>query len=315
MALTTQPQPQSFNTMSFQGRHSSTTTQANYPRSQSHSIPGPQQGYMLGLDQLIAPGDVVCVKGSAAEGMTRLGATGGFMGHVLLALAPPQAVHRNSAAAITYSNIWPSQSVDTLWLVSTIESCRAHEGFHRTTYVLYVNERGRILALAETKKVPSTMLIRFEVDEEVSIFQSPPALRDYFDDEIKDNVLEAMRHSQGSWSWGTAIKAFLFSADMQRDSAMQEMEQQWLADPICTSVVIVFWQRYLCQFAESCNGMKEYEEDTEAMDWILNYMPLQADRALPGDLLSTLSRCGWKIVQVALAHAAQGRARAASTQW
>jgi hypothetical protein len=119
-------------------------------------------------------------------------------------------------------------------------------------------------------------------------------------------VLEKMRSSDASWSWSTAVRAFLFSADVSEDhessaNSMREIRACWKSDPICTSVVIVFWQKYLCKLAELHTG-------SDAMDWILRWMPVKADRALPGELLSAMERCGWIVVETLQ----QNRVRASS---
>jgi len=118
-----------------------------------------------------------------------------------------------------------------------------------------------------------------------------------------------MRNHQASWSWSTAMRAVLLSANIPSYNSshactLDDIRECWLSDPICTSVVIVFWQRYLCQFAEEYNKMMSHQAPTDALDWIYQYMPLKADRTLPGDLLSTLSRSGWAVIDRA-PHASQ----------
>lgn len=63
-------------------------------------------------------------------------------------------------------------------------------------------------------------------------------------------------------------------------------------DPICTSVVIMFWQRWLCKLASVLAAQQETAEETSS-DLILQWFPLKADRSLPGPLLDTMLRCGW----------------------
>lgn len=66
---------------------------------------------------------------------------------------------------------------------------------------------------------------------------------------------------------------------------LERAKAGWHTAPICTSVPIAFWQRYLCQLSQNF-GLSKSEA-------ILRWMPLAADRALPGDLVEGLRRCGW----------------------
>jgi hypothetical protein len=227
------------------------------------------------------------------DGITRLGASGGFMGHVLLALSAPHGVARNSAEAVSFSKAWPNEFVSKIWLVSTIESCRDHEGYHETRYIMYVDLSSRIWLHGECIQASDgtlSSIVKFEEPAAAQIFQSPAKFRDHFCAEIAQMVLKQMKLTEASWSWGTAIKAYLFSSELatpRHDPAvMEELEKQWVADPICTSVVIVFWQRYMAELAQS----------GAAAHLIYQNMPLKADRALPGELLGTLAAHGWTVI-------------------
>jgi hypothetical protein len=228
------------------------------------------------------------VKGNA-DGITRLGATGGFMGHVLLVMSPPVGIQKNSVEAETYRLMWP-QNARMLFRVRTGESSRGSEGFHETEVLMYVNRRGQILICGE---VGGKNLIQYETPVRAQIFCCPAELRAYCRLDIMYEVLAQMRDIEASWSWGTAVRAFLFSADVSEDKdsddMLEEIQRAWKSDPICTSVIIIFWQQYICRLAD-------IEEDCHPMDWILQWMPLRADRALPGDLLSTMQKCGWDVI-------------------
>jgi hypothetical protein len=240
----------------------------------------------------LSVGDVICVKGTP-DGITRLGATGGFMGHVLLVMAPPKGIHKYSAEALRFQQIWP-KNTGMLWVVSTGESSRAAEGFIETDHLMYINGSGHVLLIGEIAKEREFALVKYEEPTRVQLFCCPNELQAYYRPDIMNGVLAKLRKREASWSWGTAIRAFLFSADVSEhqdaDEMLEEIKRCWNSDPICTSVVIVFWQQYMCELA-NC------QEDSHAMDWILQWMPVKADRALPGDLLSTMQRCGWEVIE------------------
>jgi hypothetical protein len=253
------------------------------------------------LDKLLSPGDVLFVEASDPRGIMRLGQTGGAMGHVLLVAAPPRGVSMNSPEGVLLQNVWPAPNVRMLWIVPTMESCRAQEGFHETEYFVYIDGMGQILFQGENAFGEDDPLTKYVEPQIVQVFQSPRKLRENFRPQIMHNVLNAMRDRQASWSWSTAVRAFLFSAEMQhRESSQQDtlndIRKCWLTDPICTSVVIVFWQRYLCELAAEQNAMHNQNQSSTALDWIMAWMPLKADRSLPGDLLNSLETCGWNYV-------------------
>jgi hypothetical protein len=242
-----------------------------------------------------------------AEGIMRLGATGGYMGHVMLVTAPPRCLVRASAEGQLLQNIWPAENPDVLWAVNTMESCRAHAGYHETEYLMFLDQAGRILLQGEYQHGDDgPKLLKYEEDTPVLLFQSPSELRDNFRQHLFQEALESMRKSQASWSWATAVKAFLLSAEMQtqhldsRRASLEGVKQCWNANPICTSVVIECWQQYLCGLADECNANRlPNEPASHALDWICQWMPLKADRALPGDLISTLQQCNWVPVSIA----------------
>jgi hypothetical protein len=242
------------------------------------------------------------VKGNA-EGIMRLGATGGFMGHVLLVVAQPRGVQRHSAEATPYASMWPREA-KTLWIVRTWECCRNADGYTETDYIMYIDGWGRIQLAGA---VEASHLTNYDSATELQLFCCPPELRSHLRLDLMNEVLASM-DSDASWSWNTAIRAFLFSADVSEmqdddnsDEVLRSIQQCWKASPICTSVIIIFWQKYLCKLAQRSPG-------THAVDWIVSWMPVKADRALPGELLGAMERCGWTVVETL--H--EGRGRAAS---
>eukprot|EP00427_Karlodinium_veneficum_P024813 CAMPEP_0169119356 /NCGR_PEP_ID=MMETSP1015-20121227/31511_1 /TAXON_ID=342587 /ORGANISM="Karlodinium micrum, Strain CCMP2283" /LENGTH=334 /DNA_ID=CAMNT_0009182227 /DNA_START=208 /DNA_END=1212 /DNA_ORIENTATION=+ len=276
------------------------------PRSKTEcstaSIQKPSMLVRESLRNVVTVGDVLCIKGSR-EGLNRLGANGGFMGHVLLVVAPIRVVSRASEQGAYWRNLWPSDDVEELWVVAVMEICRAHEGIYETEYLIFADESGRLLLHGEAAY--TGRLMKFDNREPIEVFQSPAKLRNHLREHIVDGVLAEMRCDQTSWSWSTAIRAFLLSADMPTDGensldgGMQAIEECWHQAPICTSLVIVFWQRYLCSLAEECNETRRLDHgqpEINALDWIHEFIPLKSDRALPGDLLSTLYQCGWNLI-------------------
>jgi hypothetical protein len=253
-------------------------------QQRSASFSHPECNDLTDLGLPLKTGDVICVKGNA-DRITRLGATGGFMGHVLLVLADPVGVHQNSAEANEYLNIWPRKA-STVWIVKTGESRRDAEGFNETDVLLYVNARGQIIVFGE---VADDSLDQYEMHTQAQLFCCPPDLREQCFEKDMDKILAQMRKGKASWSWGTAVRAFLLSADVSDSADLEKIKRCWKADPICTSVVIIFWQKYMCKLADSL-------PDSDAMEWILAWMPLMADRALPGELMSTMQRCGWTVM-------------------
>jgi hypothetical protein len=237
------------------------------------------------------------------HGITRLGAAGGVMGHVLLVVAPLRGVFRKSPEGVLFANIWPGKHINILWVVPTMESCRAQDGFYETEYFIYIDEVGQMMMQGENSRAGEAHLTRYTEPERAKVYQSPPELRQRFRPQIMFDALSTMRNRQASWSWSTAVRAFLLSADMptqydnSREAMLDGIKKSWKTDPICTSVVIVFWQRYLCDLADEYNSTRgSHEPHAHPLDWIFQWMPVMADRALPGDLLNSLEQCGWLMV-------------------
>lgn len=104
-----------------------------------------------------------------------------------------------------------------------------------------------------------------------------------------------MMQSDASWSVTTAIRSVFKSAHISADSnsqqALADARACWDNAPICTSLVVTFWQRYLCYWSDKTN--LEPLQRSDPADLILKWMPLKADRTLPGDLLDALMHVGW----------------------
>jgi hypothetical protein len=175
-----------------------------------------------------------------------------------------------------------------VWIVKAGDTCRTAEGFNESTVFMYVDTRGQILIFGEVSQDDNS-LIEYEIPAPVHFYCCPPELREHCRPEDMKAILIQMGVREASWSWGTAVRAFLLSADVYDDADLENIKKCWNAAPICTSVVIIFWQRYMCKLADAL-------PDGDAMDWILAWMPLMADRTLPGELLSTMQRCGWILI-------------------
>lgn len=239
-----------------------------------------------GLFGALLPGDVLNIIGET-NAITRLGAAGGFMGHVLLVLSPPQPISKRSAVGRALHPFLPKNCKE-LYSVGTVECSRSTEGLYQVNVVVCLDEVGRVSLCGEYWGDEVTIN---EGLEEVHMWHSPSGFRgDNFSMDVMSEVLEDMRSCQQNWSWSTAVRAFLFSGDISANRgavSMKEIEESWQAQPICTSIVVTFWQRYFCKLARL--------HGTDPLNLILQHMPLRSDRVLPGELLSTMLSRGWSL--------------------
>mmetsp|Transcript_93932 Transcript_93932/g.166210 ORF Transcript_93932/g.166210 Transcript_93932/m.166210 type:complete len:442 (+) Transcript_93932:79-1404(+) len=248
------------------------------------------------LQHLLAPGDVLFMKGFGR--LQEIGNAGGFLGHVLLVAGIPFSIQRNSQQAKPLQAFWPPGDVEELWLVSTIECTRRAPGLHEAETLLYVDGASRqLLLLGEVNGKGDLLLC--EPREVIDIWQSPGSLRAQLRLDLMLEVLADMREHQSDWSARTAAKALLRSARLPHTSEagklqlLEDVKACWLREPICTSVVIIFWQRYLCRLAGAVNSNGVPGCSVKPMDLILRWMPLKADCGLPGDLLAAMRDTGW----------------------
>lgn len=217
-----------------------------------------------------------------------IGATGGFMGHVLLVLTYPERFGCMSGEAQDLQASWPTIDLQNVWRVQTVESTRGHIGLHRSEMLVSVEPgTGRFSLIGELSEEGVLYILD---NEPVELWQSPAELRRHLDTEKMASVVRDMKRVEKSWSYATAARAVLKSATVRSrgvdsEVLMRELQSCWEEAPICTSVVVIFWQRYLCSRAET-TGQHE-------LDLILRWMPLKADRGLPGELIGCMRRCGW----------------------
>merc|ERR1712194_200589 len=88
-------------------------------------------------------------------------------------------------------------------------------------------------------------------------------------------------------AWSSAKLA----SDLGSGQVLEEIRACWDEEPICTSVVVTFWQRYLCKLAQAAIITRGCLVDPAKL--VLKWMPLKADRVLPGELFTTMQACGW----------------------
>jgi len=253
------------------------------------SRPGAKYGSVPGLAEELCPGDVLNVV-SQGNAVARIGTAGGFMGHVLLVVSAPQPIGRRSDVGRAFHAVG-AHSGRSLYSVDIVECSRGAEGLYEGKIVLGLDRSGRVLLCGEYDRKETTIN---EDPEEVLIWRSPALFRKHrFRLDVMSKVLEDMRSNQQNWSWSTAVRAFFFSGEISgridRNVTMKEIQDSWGAEPICTSVVVVFWQRYLHTLA-IC-------ECVDPLQLILQVMPLKADRVLPGELFSAMLSRGWSLWQ------------------
>lgn len=248
--------------------------------------PGPQQPYSdQNVQMVMSPGDVLFVRGDGQ--FTEMGTTGGWMGHVMVVRGAPELVSREWLDEWGVKVAWPGNSVTHIWKVPTIESTRSAVGLHQCEMLVHLQPTGTLVLLGELANRSDGALEFSQIDDEiVEVWQSPIELRSQIHMDCVCKVLDDMVSCEASWSLTTVARAVFRSAKLsRRRDLLDKVQGYWDSPPICTSVVITFWQRYLCRFAQATS-----QRET---DLILKWMPLKADRVLPGELITTLQQCGW----------------------
>jgi len=252
------------------------------------------------MEQVIMPGDVLLVRGTA-HGITRIGANGGLVGHVVLVFGPPQCVHQGTQEACQLQSIWPEQNIPEMWVIPTVESTRSESGLYRTHTVLFEQSPNNQLMVAGELDMEGC--VHTCEHEAVELWQSPADLRSHLRHDLIQEVLKDMVCDTADWSWQTASRAVLHRARAAprkwegAEQLFEKLQRYWTKRPICTSIVIGFWQRYLCKLADAMSTQESAGHHDRALDSILKFMPLKADRSLPGDLVGTMREVGWKSLQ------------------
>jgi hypothetical protein len=247
------------------------------------------------LELMMAPGDVLCVKGSGR--LDQIGAAGGFLGHVLVAITPPRCIKRQSAEAEQVRAAFPDDnSIAEMWCVATLDCSRQVPGLNESEALLYVERgTGRLIIAGELTSESTLVLNEHEA---VELWQSPRKLRESLRVDLMQEVVADMREFKGlDWSALAVARAVMKSArhvaKPTHEETMEKVQESWKKAPICTSVVIIFWQRYLVKLAAVVLPKKGHDQQPEPAELVMRWMPLKADRVLPGDLLNTLKSVGW----------------------
>jgi len=278
-----------------------TSIPGNFVASQLQQVPtttflvSPRSSTGADLNQVMQPGDVLCVEGNGR--LAQLGSAGGFMGHVLVVTGQPKRIELGSEDQCEIRSIWPRGRHEPLvWKVPVLESTRLRSGLGCSEVILHIEpSSGRLTMIGELVPLGKNKVHLGIVDAEpVELWQSPAAFRGNIQIDLVRSVVEDMLATGGSWSYATAAQALFYrSASLDTEGGeptelLQLIAECWEVPPICTSIVVGFWQRYACKLA--C------KTGSSALDLILQCMPLRADRSLPGELLSTMESCGWMSV-------------------
>merc|ERR1719433_1588870 len=247
------------------------------------------------LNAVVGLGDVLNVHSASSLGM--VGTAGGKFGHMMLIVEKPRCVTLDSQTGRWLQPVWP-HGVRELWLVQAQEITRGRPGLHSADLPLLGghNHPGSLTLLGEIYDGNADM-----TDQVVEVWQIPEHIKSTFSEVLFRETLEDMLQSGSKgWSWTTAARSVLKSEShclldqtMQAERLLHHVKEAWDAEPICTSVVVTFWQRYLVKFAK-INNPPELN-DVKAADLILQCMPLKADRCLPSVVMSAMDRCGWSL--------------------
>lgn len=238
------------------------------------------------------PGDVLSTCDHGGGRLWDIGRAGGFMGHTFVVTARPRRVSWNSrhAEEQNLEAIWPKGDVSEIWAVRIMESMRDVAGLHEAEAYVYVDGQGQLILIGETCHRAGELF--FQDPELVELWQSPAELRSSFRLDLMQESLEETRAQIGDFGWSvtTAARAVLTNANIPQGAGEAEIAACWQQEPICTSIVIALWQRYLCKLAQALSAAGT---SVKPIDLIMRWMPLKADRGLPGELLSTMQKAGW----------------------
>merc|ERR1719424_2496373 len=216
------------------------------------------------------------------------------MGHFMVVLKAPQRITANSCEAADLGAVWP-EGAQQIWMVSTMESTRAEEGLYMTNMLVGLNEKtGALFFVGELDRNGDLAIM--EDRDTFEIWQSPAQLRAGLRPDLMRAVVSEMEQQSGSWSMTTAARALFRGAkcdpSADKEQLMAEMKGCWSVDPICTSIVIIFWQRYMCKLVDYKANLGSIKP-LHPCDLLMEFMPLMADRGLPGELVQAMLEHGW----------------------
>jgi len=241
----------------------------------------------------VGPGDVLCVR-SGERNSFNLPQAGALFGHILVLLSEPRLVFEGSEDAEDLRPFLPAMAGKRwpLLRARAMESVRSDTGLHQADIFFHMTEDGRVQMIGEFNDDDEWVPYVTNLTE---LWTAPPELRTGFRADLVAEVVQDMKAVESNWSISTAVRAWLWSASVfeqhDRAAVLQELQECWVRQPICTSIAITFWQRYLSKLAEVCHA------SVHPAALILRWMPLKADRALPDELLDTLASRGWRQFQ------------------
>jgi hypothetical protein len=237
----------------------------------------------------------------ALAGLTQIGSTGGFAGHTILVTGPPTLISRHSPDACKVHAIWPGDEVSEIWTLPTLESARGHVGLLQSELIFRVDAlTGDFILFGDLTTGADGQQELGEIDDEAfEVWQSPSYIRRLLSPALIQEVVADMNQCKLNWSLSTCVRAVFRAArvydDEDRLQLFKDVCECWNSPPICTSPVIIFWQKTFCKLRTSPTKEQAVVDIDygDALDLILRWMPLKADRGLPGELLQTMQQCGW----------------------
>jgi len=248
----------------------------------------------VGIRLDVHPGDVFSIKGN--DQVAQLGAHGGFMGHVVVVLSDAQLLPASLPEYAEMRKLLKVRSTCNLWKVRTLESTRSNSGLHVADLLLRSDDQTDLLLVVGELSINGGELSAID-SETVEVWQSPFELRRNFRVDLMAHVVADMKDQEADWSLSTAARALLTrTSDLRRSkrgTSLKEIRDCWDIDPICTSVVVVFWQRYLFRFAQEAAFQNCLGQPLDPAKLILKWMPLKSDGVLPGALTQVMHDCGW----------------------
>ncbi|CAK0791365.1 unnamed protein product, partial [Prorocentrum cordatum] len=240
-------------------------------------------------------GDLLLTAGSGHRLLT-VGQAGGLLGHVSLALGRPTEIHCDSPEGRELRPILTRVGdPSVLWQVETMECTQSEQGLHRSFTLMHVDEAtGKVYVIGERSMDGQRAFSLAGEPVPVELWRCPAELRSLVRGELVDEVVSEMEEDEDrNWSLATAMKAVFLSASgfstTDKELLLEEIKGCWGSRPICTTVAIAFWQRYLCKL-EGANA------EMAAAEAILRWMPLKADRGLPQELRDVMADCGWQLL-------------------
>jgi len=175
---------------------------------------------------------------------------------------------------------------DTWWYPATTYFCRNPRDGSAMLLADLKNESREISQAMEP--VPTKVLLhplRGHDDE------------DTFNDEAFEEIIGESAQSSKKYGKFTAVRSVIsgllkdevihaskYQTEQEKVDLMTKIRKTWQEKPICASVAVQCWQRYLERISDS---------DVEAADEILKYMPHWCHKSTPSSLVKELTQHGW----------------------